>query len=205
MGIGGARYSVFITVGPVAILMSIQLSSQQIDSAILKIEDGLNKYLWIQSRVTASETFHQDLEFRRRYNHFYRVRRNAVWQDAFFGLMSLAKRERLQFGQVLQLLHQATGRYEASFASKLFATLNPAAPIIDSVVLRNLHLRLPYASDPDRAAQICELHNELSFMFAAFLITGPGKYLVKKFQCAFPNVPVTEEKMLDFVLWQTRG
>jgi hypothetical protein len=40
-------------------------------------------------------------------------------------------------------LHRTTGRCEASFASKLSATIGPTMPVIDSVVLRNLNLRLP--------------------------------------------------------------
>lgn len=88
--------------------------------------------------------------------------------------MGRAKREQLQFDSVLDLLHQATNRYEASFASKLFATLNPSAPVIDSVVLKNLGLRLPYATTPDRALQICKLHHTLAWTFAGFLDTESG-------------------------------
>ena len=185
--------------------MNIQLTTQQIDAAIPKVAEGLERYLWIQSKVAGPRASHEDPEFRTRYNRFYRVRRAASWQDAFYGLMARAKREQLGFHEVLDLLREATTRYEASFASKLFATLNPAAPVIDSVVLKNLRLRLPYASAPDRAAQICRLHNELAFLFAAFLTTEVGRYLVKKFKCAYPNATVTEEKMLDLVIWQTRG
>ena len=184
--------------------MNIQLTIQQIDAAIPNVAEGLEKYLWIQSKVAGPGGFHEDPEFRRRYNHFYRVRRAAAWQDTFYGLMARAKREQLRFHEVLDLLREATTRYEASFASKLFATLNPTNPVIDSVVLKNLHLRLPYASTPDRAAQICKLHNKLASLFASFLITETGRYLVKKFRCAYPSAAVTEEKMVDLVLWQTR-
>ncbi len=184
--------------------MNIQLTAQQIDAAIPKVAEGLEKYLWIQSKVVGPRGFHEDPEFRRRYNHFHRVRRAAAWQESFYRLMARAKGEQLQFHKVLDLLRKATTRYEASFASKLFATLNPTAPVIDSMVLKNLHLRLPYASTPDRAAQICKLHNKLTSLFAAFLMTETGWYLVKKFTCAYPNATVTEEKMLDLLLWQTR-
>ena len=182
----------------------MQLTAQQIDAAIPKVAEGLDKYLWIQSRVAGGEGFHEDREFRRRYNHFYRIRRAVAWQNVFYGLMARAKREHLQFPEVLDSLRQATGRYEASFASKLFATLDPTAPVIDSVVLRNLCLRIPYASAPDRVAQICSLHNRLASLFAAFLATEAGRYLVTKFRYAYPSATVTEEKMLDLVLWQTR-
>jgi len=102
--------------------MTITLTRKQIDAALPKVEQGLEQYLWLQGKIVGQNTFHQDTEFRRKYNHFYRVRRGTAWQDAFYGLMERAKREQLQFHVVLDLLHQATNRYEASFASKLIAT-----------------------------------------------------------------------------------
>ncbi len=163
------------------------------------------QYLWLQSQVATHGRFSEDLEFRRRFNRFYRVRRAAPWQDVFYRIMSRAKREQLQFQAVLDLLHQATGRLEASFVSKLIATLQPSKPVIDSVVMKNLGLRLPAPSASDRVTKICELHQRLERMFAAFLLTDEGAYLVKEFNHMYPNAKVTDEKKLDLVLWQTRG
>jgi hypothetical protein len=184
--------------------MPIKLTTQQIKAAIPKVAIGLEQYLWLQSRVARLKGFHDNAEFRRKFNHFYRVRRAVIWQEAFYGLMARAKKEQLQFHAVLDLLRQATTHYEASFASKLFATLNPSAPLIDSVVLKNLGLRLPYASAPDRAAQICKLHQKMVCLFAAFLKMENGRHLVHEFKRVYPTANVTEEKMLDLVLWQTR-
>ena len=119
--------------------------------------------------------------------------------------MMRARRERLEFPAVLDLLHQATGRYEASFTSKLLATLNPSLPVIDSVVLRNVGLRVPYSRSSDRAAGICRVHNQLSILFDGFLRTREGNYLVSEFEKKYPNVVVTDVKKLDLVLWQSRS
>ncbi len=185
--------------------MTIQLTTQQIDAAMPKVAKGLEQYLWLQAKVTGSESFQHDAEFRKRYNCFYRVRRAVAWQNAFYGLMASAKGKHLLFHDVLDSLRRATTRYEASFASKLFATLNPSTPVIDSVVLKNLGLRLPKRSAPDRAVQISKLHLKLSSLFAAFLKTENGKYLVSNFKRIYPNAMVTDEKKLDLVLWQTRA
>ncbi|MBE3068724.1 MAG: hypothetical protein IMZ66_00650 [Planctomycetes bacterium] len=185
--------------------MSIKLTTQQIDAAIPKVATGLSQYVWLQARVAGSEAFYNDARFRRRFNHFYRVRRSASWREAFYSLMGRALRQQLQFHAVLDLLREATNRYETSFASKLFATLNPSAPVIDSVVLKNLGLRLPSASAPDRAAAICVLHQKTARLHAAFLKTANGRHLVAEFKRAYPAALITKEKMLDLVLWQTRG
>jgi hypothetical protein len=185
--------------------MAIRLTTTQIDAALPKIEVGLTQYLWLQSQVATHSRFSEDVEFRKRFNRFYRVRRAAVWQNSFYRLMARTNREQLHFQAVLDLLREATGRLEASFTSKLIATLQPSKPVIDSVVMRNLGLRLPVPTTSDRVAKICELHQRLELMFAAYLRTDEGIYLVKAFTRMYPNAKITDEKKLDLVLWQTRG
>jgi len=187
--------------------MPIQLTAHEIDAAIPKVADGLAKYMWLLSNASTVPGFHSNSEFRRKFSGFYRVRRSSQWRGDFFELMGRAYREQLEFHVVFGLLRRATNRYEASFASKLFATLNPSAPVIDSVVLKKLGLRIPLASASNRSAAIVRLHNELARRFAEFLPTQNGKYLIQKFNEAYPAAAtlVTPEKKLDLVLWQSRG
>jgi hypothetical protein len=108
------------------------------------------------------------------------------------------------FAEVLDSLHRTTGRFEASFASKLLATIDPNMPVIDSVVLRNLNLRLPASGSRQRIARIQEIHSRLVTCFKEFLTTEMGRYLVERFRDEYPAANITEIKMLDLVLWQTR-
>jgi hypothetical protein len=94
--------------------MTIYLNRAQINSALPLVEKGLQQYLWLQSKVGGSNDFHEDAEFRRRFNHFYRVRRATSWQEVFYSLMGRAKSEQLEFPEILGLLQEATNRYEAS-------------------------------------------------------------------------------------------
>lgn len=185
--------------------MAIKVTKEQIDLALPKIEKGLQQYLWLQSKITGNRDFHEDTEFRRKYNHFYRIRRASAWQNVFYGLMDRAKKEQLHLQFVLDALRQSTGRVEASFASKLLATINPALPVIDSVILKNLGMRLPSATEPDRILKVCKIHKQLAECFQEFLNSDNGKYLVEAFKRKYPNAKITETKMLDLVLWQTRA
>ncbi len=185
-------------------ITTITLTKQQIHDALTKVEKGLDQYLDLQKMVNDQNDFYQKDEFRKKYNHFYRVRRKLNWRNDFYELMSKAKREQLEFPKVLKLLYKATTRYEASFSSKLVATVNPSMPIIDSIVLKNLGLRLPYSSNPNRVEEICEIHKKIIFMYNAYLSTSDGQYLVDEFKCKYPDANITKVKMLDLVLWQTR-
>lgn len=114
--------------------MAIKLTRHDIITALPKVQVGLKKYLWLQGQVAAKRaTFHADPLFQRRYNGFYKVqRRDARWMAAYYGLMAQTAANGLTFHDILNSLYTTTGRMEASFASKLFATLNPNAPVIDA-------------------------------------------------------------------------
>jgi hypothetical protein len=180
------------------------LTRDQIDQALTDAAQGIEQYLWLQQRVGGNDTWHDDPEFRRKFNHFYRVRRDSAWRDIFYGLMGRARREQLNFEQVLHWLIAETHRYEASFASKLIATINPSKPVIDSIVLKNLELRLPSSSVSNRAKRICDIYGELEKRIQSFLATPNGGFLVAQFKRVYPGVDITPVKMVDFVLWKIR-
>lgn len=133
--------------------MTIRLTKTQIDTALPAVAIGLNKYLWLQTNRDASD-LRSNPQYKRRFNHFYRVRRGKEWQDHFYSLLETKKGKRVCFSEVLDAMYLATNRYEASFASKLLATVEPSMPVIDSIVLRNLNLRLPASNSKERAARI---------------------------------------------------
>jgi hypothetical protein len=183
--------------------MTIVLTKAEIETALPRVAAGLKKYLWLQAQRDTCD-LRSNSEYRRRFNGFYRVRRGRDWQDKFFDLLERKKGQRIPFAEVLATLHRTTGRYEASFASKLLATIDPNMPVIDSMVLRNLNLRLPASSSTQRIARIQEIHTKLENCFKEFLATEMGRHLVGRFRAEYPTANITETKMLDLVLWQTR-
>jgi hypothetical protein len=187
----------------VAPRMTITLTKAEIDEALPRVAAGLKKYLWLQAQRDTCD-LRSNSEYRKRFNGFYRVRRGRDWQDKFYDLLEGKKGQRVPFAEVLDTLHRSTGRYEASFASKLLATIDPNMPVIDSIVLRNLNLRLPSSSSKQRVIGIQQIHRRLVNSFSEFLTTEMGRHLVERFRDEYPAVNITEIKMLDLVLWQTR-
>lgn len=99
---------------------------------------------------------------------------------------------------------------EASFASKMAATLDPDLPIIDRHVLSYIGRKLPPArkgkdNQNERVRAIIILHKEMERGFKVFLKTPTGRYLVQRFRREHPGTKISEMKMLDFVLWQSGG
>ncbi len=182
----------------------VQLSPEAIELALPRVAKGLEKYSWLQ-RELHGRNVTQDGEYQTTFNGFYRVRRHLSWRRAFFGMLEEVKGGPVAIGETLQRLHAATGRIEASFSSKLVATVDPSQPVIDSVVLKNLGLRLtPVGEAPRRSARIVDLHHQLAAEFGRYLDSEEGRQLVARFQHAYPSSGISEVKMLDLVLWQTR-
>ncbi len=103
-----------------------------------KLEKDIRRYFEIMRMAETPE----NPEFQKKFNAFYRIRRDEAWRSEFYQLMEdFRKKDDPYFGEVLLRLHQRTGQIEPSFASKMLATLNADMPIWDSNILRVLHLR----------------------------------------------------------------
>jgi len=76
---------------------------------------------------------------------------------------------------VLDYFWQQSHRIEASFSSKLVATINPELPVWDKEVLRNLKLKKPLPTDKDRLNKTKELYAAIKDWYANQLKTEEGK------------------------------
>ncbi len=182
----------------------ITLNHSLVDSALPRIAVGLAKYEWLQKALRGTNVSN-NRQFQRRFNGFYRVRRDSDWQKAFYELLEREKAQPRPFAAMLHELHDRTGRIEASYASKLLATVDPRYPVIDAIVLDNVGLRLKrHGPESERLEAAAAVHRELERLFAGWLAAEPGQYLEAQFRRCYPQAQVTPVKMLDLVLWQTR-
>ena len=78
---------------------------------------GLDKYAEIMRGDPASPSF------QRAFNGYYRIRRNEEWRNSYYALFLRARTEGFDFSQIITALFQATGNVEASFSSKMLATI----------------------------------------------------------------------------------
>lgn len=180
------------------------LTEREIEATVGRIGAGLRKYLWLQEEVRKRDVS-GDTVFQTRFNGFYRVRRNAEWRGKYFRLMEELKAGEVHFARVLRTLHDQTGRYEASFASKLVATLDPTQPVIDKFVLDNFGLRLPYPYHQDRERRILQVHTDLVARYDALISSDEGSLICEMVEARYPGTGITDLKKIDLVLWQHRA
>ena len=101
--------------------------------------------------------------------------------------------------------------YDASFASKLVATVNPSLPPFDSYNLEHAQLKKEYGkatrakNHESRLKLTIEVNDKYFNRMYEFLESKNGKYLVTAFKKKFTNYHITEIKMVDLVLWQIRS
>ncbi len=181
----------------------ISVSELQIDEALSKVKAGLERYCWIQGNLQRCDVV-SDHIFRSRFNHFYRVRRNGSWQNCFYNLLEKRKTIGIAFPVALHELVKATSRIEASFASKLVATIHPEMPVIDKFVLNNFGLHLPFQYSRDRERGCVRVYNQLCESYSTFMKTDQARKIREKFESIFPWAQITNVKKIDLVLWQIR-
>ena len=176
-------------------------SSEEIEVALDRAAVGFKKYSWLQQNVRSADV-RSDQLFQKRFNGYYRLRRNALWRSAYYSLMESAKVSDVEFPVALNEIKGRTGRLEASFASKLVATLNPSKPVIDKFVLHQFGLRLPRQAAPNRFLETIRLYEGLCDQYRDLICSPTGAMIRMMFDRRFPAPGITELKKIDLVLWQ---
>jgi len=91
---------------------------------------SIEKYKYIKDNFKNVDISIFDCKFQKTFNSFYKIRRNKEWRDAFYKYFeSIKKDENITFFKIINYLYENTDNVEASFASKMLATINEDMPI----------------------------------------------------------------------------
>lgn len=103
-------------------------------------------------------------------------------------------------------MYDATGNIEASFSSKMLATINPDMPIWDRYVVKNLCLKMRGKTKKDQLTCAVDLYEQMLCWYKGFLQTENGKDCIKEFDRTMPGyIWMSDVKKIDFYLWSIRG
>lgn len=181
----------------------------------------LDQYLWLQDSIHDAMLAPGSL-FAVQFNAFYRLR-GAVGkhQDVYYTYFAELRQAKAAnaiptFSTALRefatRLQFATGkdklRAEASFVSKMLATLDPDRPVFDSVVLASLELD-PRTHRADKLTHAETVYNQLEARMSERLRSPAWPAMRTKFNEHFADrdvvARVTDMKALDLIIWGAGG
>ncbi len=165
---------------------------------------GFDKYKQIIDQVRKTDVS-SDPDFQRTFNAFYRVRRNAEWRKVYYDLFERVKDSNPSFEYIIRSMYEATGNIEASFSSKMLATINPDKPIWDRYVVQNLCLDLRGKTKEAQLDCAIELYKQMVDWYGQFLKTENGRVSIEEFDKTLPGYTwMSDVKKIDFFLWSIR-
>lgn len=176
----------------------------EVNAALEQIGPGMTKYLHIMSRLNKTDVS-KDVDFQKNFNGFYRMRqRKPEFYQEYYYFMEEHKEKKIDFETVLYHFYDKFDRVEASFSSKMLATLNPHMPVWDEFVLNNLDLKKPSYSSKNRLSKTVDVYNQIIYWYEDFLETDDAKEMIALFDKKYPQKNLTDTKKIDLILWKMR-
>lgn len=165
---------------------------------------GLDKYANIME-TARNKDVSLDTTFQHAFNAFYRVRRNAEWRECYYKLFERAKKEHYSFADVIGCLYVETGNVEASFSSKMIATIDDSKPIWDRYVIQNLGLELKGKTPREKVTNAAEIYCRIEDWYMKYLLTDEAKENIAIFDQMLPAYTwMSDVKKIDCLLWDKR-
>lgn len=135
------------------------------------LEEALSRSLGLPRYIEIMAGNPDKSEFQRMFNGYYKVRRNENWQKEYYAIFTEAKKnpENYTFERILRKLHEKTRMIEASFSSKMLATIDPSKPIWDQYVLKNLGLQLKGKDAESKLKNAIDLYSKIEDWYNSYL------------------------------------
>lgn len=162
---------------------------------------GLDKY----SKIMCGDP--SDSDFQHLFNGYYRIRRNEEWRKEYYSLFARVKKEKsdVTFEYILRELFKIEGKVEASFSSKMLATIDPSKPVWDQYVLQNLHLELKGKNQKEKLENAVTLYRSIEAWYSEYLGTDEALDNLETFNSMLPDYAgIHDVKKIDCLLWSMR-
>lgn len=178
---------------------------------------GLETYKYIinnYKNIDLSSNSKEAKEFRTKFKGYYRVRRNDEWSKLYFDYFEINKGNiDITFNKIIDYCfnNMKTNKgninpVEASFSSKMLATIRPEKPILDSQVLANMGLKIPDSlKGGAKLKKAKEVYAEIEKRYIAYLDIPESEKVVSIFNEMFPDyTDLNKTKKIDFFMWSMK-
>lgn len=183
---------------------------QEVDTAISRML-GFEKYRTIMSMVNEVDVSEDKDGFQRLFNDYYAVRRDDTWLNGFYKYFQSIKTSDVGFDVIIDYIynHVSTKRdkthlVEASFSSKMLATINPNMPILDSKVLKNMNLSIKGNKPCEKLESAKDAYKSICARYKEYIgsPTSGCDEMVAVFDSCFPTCrDFSKCKKVDWFLW----
>jgi len=172
-----------------------------------RLEKGIGQYASIMREPIDPSSE----EFQRVFSSFYRVRRNEKWKSDFFAFFARVSRDRdslPSFEEILKEVFDKTQRVEASFCSKMLATIDPTKPIWDRLVCEFIFgHRITLTGTPEtKIGRAVEWYQKITDWYDRNL--PKANDVIRKFDQKFADsqefsdwTKISTTKKIDFLIW----
>ena len=170
---------------------------------------GFNDYKTIIRLVNAVDVS-KCTDFQMAFDGYYRVRRNDTWRAKYYEYFESVKcDEDISFDAIIDHIYNnmktVQGKLnpvEASFSSKMLATIDTNKPILDSQVLKNMGLSIAGETPEKRLQSSKKAYKDICERFENYIGTDDCDEAVKLFDSYFPGCKVFSVcKKIDWFLW----
>jgi len=173
---------------------------------------ALCTYEWIQKEVKRGQNFLHHQEFKACFQKYYKMHFIYPAPEHYFRIMQEHRDNPLSFEAALCALAKIPPyRCEASFASKLAATLNPSLPVLDENVFKVLRKYLPERGTwelwrgPPLARKLESAKQVYADLYSTVLMLQKRRKfskLMRLFDREYGERGLTNVKKLDLMMWR---
>lgn len=165
---------------------------------------ALEKYNYIRKELYNCDVSKDEL-FQKRFNAFYRVRRDDNWRKKFYKYFERVKNNKsITFDTIVKDLLLETGNIEASFSSKMLSTINPDMPIWDQYVLKNLGLEVRGTKKDEKLISTIDTYHKIVEIEQNLLNREDVKKTISDFKNEYKEYNLSDIKILDYIIWNSR-
>lgn len=165
---------------------------------------SLDKYNYLMNKLYDCD-ISKDKDFQTKFNAFYRVRRNKKWREVFYSYFEQNKSNKnLTFDEILDYMYKKTKNIEASFCSKLLATINPNMPIWDQYVIKNLNLKVNGKTKKEKLESTKSVYKQIVEIEKEKLVDENIQKSINDFKNFFSEYNLSDIKVLDYFIWSNR-
>ena len=186
---------------------------EEVERKIIEKAFDLDRYLKTLDINSINSTNKEKFdEYQKNYDAFYKIRRDENWRKTYFDFLEKNKNNKnITFEKIITYLYNnAEGKnIEASFSSKMLATINQNKPIWDSHVLEYIFdedriKEYENKKNTEKLEEAIKIYKAIEEKYKEYLNDKKIKKVIKQLRKILKEEKLSDTKILDYIIWTQR-